>query len=101
MNPSTILNILNFRYIVILNYKNILNNECKSHVFGFYIEIEDAYNDIEADIKYRIQSAKEYEEATDSEIHEGYNSLNISDNEYFSYDIHDLCAEDWSCINRA
>ena len=89
------------RYIVILNYKNILNNERKAHAMGFFAEIEDAFSAIETDIKYRIQLAKEYEEASDSEMHEGYNSLNISDNEYFSYDIHDLCAEDWSCSARA
>lgn len=98
MDPSTV---LNFRYIVILNYKNILNNECKAHVMGFYNEIEDVENAIEADIKYRIQLAKEYEEAGDSEMSEGFNALSISDNEFFSYDIHDLRAEDWTCNDRA
>lgn len=88
------------RYIVILNYKNILNDLRQAHVMGFYAEIEDAENAIDIDMLYRIGLAKEDGESADN-IHKGRNTLNISDNEYFSYDIHDLCAEDWTCNDRA
>lgn len=88
------------RYLIVLNYKNNLNNLNHAHVMGFYAEIEDVENAIAKDMQYRIELAKEDGESADN-IHEGYNTLDISDNEYFSYDIHDLCAEDWSCNARA
>lgn len=88
------------RYIVVLNYKNILNDLRQAHVMGFYAEIADAENAIDIDMLYRIGLAEEDGECADN-IRKSSNTLNISDNEYFSYDIHDLCAEDWSCNARA
>lgn len=82
------------RYIVVVNYESLLNNERKAHILGFYPEIEKAQKAIYEDIDGRSKSAAEYGDR----VSEGYNALYIGNgDERFTYDIHDLCAEDWSC----
>lgn len=81
------------RYVVVINYTSFLNNECKAHILGFFAEIENAQNAINENIEARSKCAEEYGD----KANKGYNSLDISANERFTYDIHDLCAEDWSC----
>lgn len=86
------------RYIVVVNYESLLNNERKATVLGFYPEIEKAQYAIYEDIDNRCVQAKKYGERW----HKGYNSLYIgTGDERFTYDIHDLCAEGWSCESRA
>lgn len=86
------------RYIVVINYTSNLNNERKAHILGFYPEVEKAQNAIDEDIKGRIKYAKE----DGCSAHEGYNSVYVDDGvERFTYDIHDLCIDDWSCESRA
>lgn len=90
------------RYLVILNYESIFNNERKATILGAFANLIDAKNKIAEDIAFRRKSAKEY---NDGEItYESQNVLQIGINgEYarFAYDIHDLCAEDWSCEESA
>ena len=86
------------RYLVVVNYESLLNNERKAHILGFYPEIEKAQNAIYEDIDKRRAQAESYDE----KCSEGYNSLYIATGDArFTYDIHDLCAEDWSCESCA
>ena len=86
------------RYVVVINYTSFLNNECKAHIMGFYSEIEKAREAIYEDLDDRRKWAEE----NGYKANEGYNSLEIDfAKERFTYDIHDLCAEDWSCESRA
>lgn len=82
------------RYVVIINYTSLLNNTRKAHILGFFAEIENAQNAIEENIEARSKCAEEYGD----KANKGYNALYLGNgDERFTYDIHDLCAEDWSC----
>ena len=55
---------------------------------------EAMYEDLDDRRKWAVENGYK--------ANEGYNSLEIDfANERFTYDIHDLCAEDWSCERRA